>query len=1087
MTEGLTTDRRRGAIAFMAGHSVAANLIMLLCLVGGFIALGHIKQEVFPDLTLDAITVTVPYPGASPEEVESGIVLAIEEAIRGLEGVDEVTSVANEGSGQVTAEVLLGEDVQKVAQDIESEVDRIRTFPEDAEDPIIRIASRRRGVVDIALAGSAPDTSLHQLGEQLRDFLLADPDITQVEIEGVPPLEIGIEVSQDDLRRYQLTLGDIADRLRAASVEVPGGGLKTDSGELLVRVTERRDFGRQFAQLPVITTADGTEVRLGQIATIDDSFADTDRYALYNGRPAVLLNVFRVGEQTPIEVAEAVERQLEAFQPELPAGIEAEITFDFSSIYRQRVELLVRNGAIGLGLVLLVLGLFLEARLAFWVMLGIPISFLGSFLVLPATGVTINMISLFAYIVALGIVVDDAIVVGENIYRYHQEGLPFGQAAYRGAREVAMPVTFSILTNIVTFMPLYFIPGFMGKIFKTIPIVVCTVFLVSLGESLFVLPAHLGHQKDRNRRGLTALLHRAQQRFSHGFRHWVAHRYGPFLNLTLRHRYLTVATAVAVLVAVLGFAASGRLGFQLFPVVESDFSEATVVLPYGSPVERTQEVVDRLQAGAETVIEHTGRPELVTSITADVGRGGSHRAVMRVRLADPDIRAEIMSTSEFTDRWRRAVGDIPGVEYMRFAADSGGPGGRGRPISVELSHRDVGVLERASADLAETLSTYPRVKDVDDGFQPGKQQLDFTIRPEGKSLGLTARSVARQVRNAFYGAEVVRQQRGRNEIKVMVRLPEADRRSEQTIRDLLLRTPAGAFVPLREVAEIDRGRAYTEIDRRNGRRIVEVSADITPRAAAEEVLTDLKANVLPDLMDRYSRLQYSFEGHQADMRESLGSLRVTFLLALLAIYGLLAIPFRSYTQPMIVMASIPFGVVGAILGHLIMGYSLALPSLFGIVALAGVVVNDSLVMIDFANRLERRSRMSHHDSIHAAAIQRFRPILLTTLTTFGGLAPMIFETSRQARFLIPMALSLGYGILFATFITLVIVPSLYLIVEDVGRAGKRVATLIFPPTTAEAPPAALPSAQAGAGADDAATPSPPASPAAARSPDPDEP
>jgi multidrug efflux pump subunit AcrB len=406
---------------------------------------------------------------------------------------------------------------------------------------------------------------------------------------------------------------------------------------------------------------------------------------------------------------------------------------------------------------------------------------------------------------------------------------------------------------------------------------------------------------------------------------------------------------------------------------------------------------------------------------------------VRVELAEPDIRDQIMSTEEFTQRWRKAVGEVAGVESLRFASDAGGPGSHGRPLAVELSHRNIDVLEQASEDLAESVATYPLTRDVDDGFQPGKEQLDFSILPEGKSLGLTARDVARQVRFAFYGAEVVRQQRGRNEIKVMVRLPEGDRSSEQIVQDLLVRTDAGTYVPMHEVAEIVRGRAYTTIDRRNGRRVVTVSADVTPRSKAGEVLADLRMTALPRLMDRYPGLVYSFEGHQADMRESLGSLKVTFMLALLVIYAMLAIPFRSYSQPLIVMTSIPFGIVGALIGHLIMGYDLAIPSMFGIVALSGVVVNDSLVMIDFANRRRREAGLSFHDAIHSAAIQRFRPILLTTLTTFGGLAPMIFEQSRQARFLIPMALSLGFGILFATLITLVIVPSLYMGIEDVRK------------------------------------------------------
>ena len=480
MTGDLRGREKRGPISWMAGHGVAANLVMLVCLVGGFLSLRNIKQEVFPDVAIDMVTISVAYPGASPEEVERGIILAIEEAVRGLDGVDDVISVASEGSGNVTVELLIGADTQRLAQEIKSEVDRITTFPEDAEEPQVRIAVHKHGVLTVVLYGNVQNTVLHELAEQTRDQLLQDPDIEQIELLGVPPLEIGIEISQGNLRRYGIALTDVAAKLRSASVDIPGGGLKTGSGEILVRVKERRDYGKQFAELPIITTANGSEVLLGQIATIDDSFADTDRYARYNGRRAVMLDVYRIGEQTPLQVADAVRRQMGDVTAALPPGVLAAIEHDRSDIYRQRVELLLKNGAMGLVLVMILLGLFLEARLAFWVTMGIPISFLGSFLLLPATGVTINMISLFAYIISLGIVVDDAIVVGENVYHYHQEGVPFLPAAVRGAREVAMPVVFSVLTNMVTFLPIYFIPGRMGKIFKMIPIVVCVVFAVSL-------------------------------------------------------------------------------------------------------------------------------------------------------------------------------------------------------------------------------------------------------------------------------------------------------------------------------------------------------------------------------------------------------------------------------------------------------------------------------------------------------------------------------------------------------------------------------------------------------------------------------
>jgi len=1027
-------NNRRGPLAWMAGNSVAANLLMLVLLVGGLIWGMQIKQEVFPDFDLDYVAITVPYPGASPEEVEQGIVLAVEEAVSGLDDIKEITSSAREGAATVTVEIVSEGDLDKLAQDIKSEVDGITSFPDEAEEPHVTIVSHRRQVISVVLYGDQDDRILREVAEQARDQLLQDPEITQVDLSGVRPLEISIEVPQENLRTYNLTLEDVAKKVREASVELPGGGIKTSGGEILVRMKERRDYGDEFAQIPIISSNDGTQVLLEDIATVIDGFEDTDTYATYNGKPAVMIDVYRVGDQTPISVADAVFEQIADLRETLPTGIEVATLNDQADSYRQRLNLLLRNGYLGLILVLVLLGVFLEARLAFWVTMGIPISFLGSLLFLPLLGVSINMMSTFAFIVALGIVVDDAIVVGENVYKYRQQGYPYLRAAVEGVREVARPVTFSILTNIVTFMPLYFVPGIPGKIFRAIPVVVITVFLISLVESLFILPAHLGHQRERSRRGPTAWLHHQQQRFSNALTRTIRTVYAPFLDHALSYRYLTLAIGVAVLMLTLAYVQSGRIGMTLMERVESDFAQAEAVLPYGSPVEKTEAIQTALVNAAQQIAEKNGGNGLVKGIFAEIGASsggssGGHIARVRVFLAPPDERP--METGDFVTHWREQVGAIAGLESLVFKSDAGGPGSEGA-LSIELSHRNLSVLELASADLAEALGYFPKVKDINDGFSPGKQQVDFTIRPEGRSLGLTAQEVAKQVRNSFYGAEVLRQQRGRNEIKVMVRLPENERISEYNLEELMLRTPSGTEVPLREVVNVDRGRAYTSIDRRDGRRVVTITADVNPPSEAGKILDSLKASTLLDLMDQYSGLRYGLEGRQADMTESMRSLFLGLIMAMLVVYALLAIPFRSYIQPVIIMVSIPFGIVGAVLGHLLMGYSLSVMSLFGIVALSGVVVNDSLVLIDFANR-ERENGGLPKAAILSAAVNRFRPILLTSLTTFGGLTPLILESSRQARFMIPMAISLGFGVLFATLITLILVPSFYLAVEDLRQ------------------------------------------------------
>lgn len=1028
---GGAPDEPHGPIAWMAKNNVAANLLMLFFLVGGLFAFTSITQELFPDLDENIVSISVSYPGASPEEVEKGIVLAVEEALTGIADVEEINSSANEGAATITVTLLEKADSIQAYQDIKSEIDRISTFPEDAERPEVTLQVHRREVLAVALYGDASEIVLKSLAEQVRDQLLEDPNITQVDVAGARDLEISISVPQENLRRYNLTLQQIATALDNASVDLPGGGLKTASGEILVRVNERRDYGREFGRIPILTGADGTQVLLEDVAVVEDGLEDSDVSAVYNGKPAVLLEVYRVGDQTPIQVADATKTCMKRIEKTLPDGIHLVVQRNMADTYWQRASLLLKNGVFGLVLVFLLLGAFLELRLAFWVMMGIPVSFLGSLVLMPALGLSINMMTMFAYLLALGIVVDDAIVVGENIYRLHQEGASFLNAAIRGTIEVGSPVAFSILTNMVAFVPLMILPGMMGRVMGMIPVVVISVFAISWIEAIFILPAHLGHHQDRPRTGLAAQIHNRQKRFSNWFMHWVRDDYAPFLEKCLLHRYLVVAVACAILMLTIGYMISGRLGFETFPRVESDYAYAEIVLPYGSPVERTEETVRHVQAAAQQVIDECGHPELVTGTFAHIGQSGSHSADIRVYLADPKIRNKIMGTQEFVNRWREKIGQVKGVEYIRLQSDRGGPGS-GSALTVELTHSHVETLEKAAVDLAEALTAFPQVSDIDDGFQRGKEQLSFELLPLGRSLGLTARSVAQQIRGSYEGVEVVRQLRGRDELKIKVRLPKGERISEGRLSELMLKTPSGGEVPIQDAVRMTRGRAYTSITHRNSRRTMTVTADVRPRSDAGRIMKALDDDVLPTLKRRYPGLNYSYQGHQAEDQKSMKSLWMTIPMVLIAIYALLAVPFRSYMQPLIVMMSIPFGLVGAVAGHLIMGYSLSMVGVIGIVALSGVVVNDALVLIDFINA-RRSEGMTAHDAVVQAGVQRFRPILLTTLTTFGGLAPMIFETSRQARFLIPMALSLGYGLLFATMITLVLIPSLYMILEDVRR------------------------------------------------------
>jgi multidrug efflux pump subunit AcrB len=1023
----MTTPRKerwqRGPIAWLVYNRVTPNLLMIVLLLGGLFISGKIKKEVFPEFELDLVTVSVAYTGASPEEVEQGIILAVEEAIRGIEGIKELTATAAEGRGTVSAELLADADQQKAYQEIKQEVDRITTFPVDAERPQVNLLTRRREVLNIQLYGDVSEAALREAAEQVRDRLLQDPAISQIDLAGARDVEIHVDIPQQVLRAHGLTLADVARTIDAASAEVPGGAVETSAGDILLRVSDRRDWAREFAHIPIISTADGSVVLLQDIATVRETFEDSDRFATYNDQRSIGLDVYRIGDQTPLGVSSAVREAMTEIVADLPGGIDWDINRDRSEIYGQRLQLLLKNAFFGLILVLLLLGLFLEFKLAFWVTMGIPTSFLGGLLFLPTLGVSINIISMFAFIIALGIVVDDAIVAGENIYEYRQRGYGLIKSAIMGTRTVMIPITFAILTNIAAFLPLYFVPGYMGKIWQSIPLVVITVFLISWVEALVILPSHLAHTRSKPTSRLTARLHEWQQGFSRGLSRFIEERYRPFLLLAIRWRGLTVAIGLAILLIVISFAASGRIGMILMPRIESDRAVVTAVLPAGSPTARAQELQQQLVWGIEKVADENGGDDLLLGVFALVDE---NRVEVTAYLTSPGIRP--LSTGTVTSLWREEVGTIIGLESLRYESDRGGPG-RGAALTVELSHRDTEVLDRASAALAAQLDEFPNVKDIDDGFTPGKQQLDFRINARGESLGLTSREIARQVRSSFSGTEALRQQRGRNEVTVRVRLPEDERTSEFSIENLMIRTPAGTFVPLFEIAEVKRGRAYTTIDRRDARRTVTVTAGVEPLGETGQIQSTLNSTILPDLVRDFPGLTYGYQGRQASMKESASGLYNGFILALIAIYFLLAIPFRSYSQPLIVMLAIPFGIVGATLGHLIMGYNLSLMSMMGIVALSGVVVNDSLVLIDYANQ-QRLEGATSFDAICAAGTRRFRPIILTTLTTFGGLAPMIFETSRQARFLIPMALSLGFGILFATLITLLLVPCLYLLVEE---------------------------------------------------------
>ena len=964
--------------------------------------------------------------------------MLLDNYIESVDGIGELTSVAREERGTVTIELVAGAERMKAFQDIDQAVARIRTFPDDVDQPEVSLQSRQVEVMRVGIYGPIDVWTLRQLAERLRDQLLANPYITQIELSRVPDYVTHVEIPRDRLREFNLTLNDVAGLIEGSSEDVPAGSVQTTAGEILLRVKSRRQWAEQFSQIEVVTSDNGAVVLLGDIADIRDGFNEGNFHSQFNQLPSVELRIYRVGSQSPLEIADAVEATMKEAVAQFPPGVNWRVDNNNAEEFRSRLSLVLKNAMLAIVIVLLVLALFLELHLAFWVMVGMAISFIGSILIMPLVGVSINMISLFGFLMVLGIVVDDAVVVGENVYEHRQKGVPPLAAAIRGTREVGGPVVFSILTNVVAFVPLLFIPGETGKFWKPLPIVVMIVLLLSLFEALFILPSHLGHIKAvKHRAGIGGKLHGMQQRFSLFFSRCIDLLYKPVLQIALRFRYITTAAAVAVFTVVVSYSLSAHMGMILMPEVSANEIEAGVRLPVGTTPDQAAAVAESVTVSTLKMFEEHDLYKVAEGVTTNV-RGDSFIDVEMVMLP-PDQRD--MSASQVIQLWRDSIGDLPGVDQITFEAERG-PGGWRKDVSVDLSHSDIHVLEQAYQAFAAEMEKYSYTRDVNDNYNKGKVQFDFELLPEGRALGLTPADLGSQLRGAFYGSLAMRLLRGTNEIEVRVKLPEEQRKDLYNLEDLVIRTPTGAEVPLLDVARVHRNEAFTSISRRDGRRIVNVSMDVEPKRAAGQLISAIQNRVLPQLASDYPGLTWTFEGNNAEMREATSSLWGGFGLALFVIYALLAVAFRGYIQPLIVMFAIPFGVVGAVIGHMLLGYDLSLISFMGVIALAGVVVNDSLIMIDFTNRLrEREADINAFDAILMAGVRRFRPIFLTTATTFLGLAPIIMEKSLQSQHIVPMAISLGFGILFSTFVILLLVPCLYLIVDDFKSFMTRVITI----------------------------------------------
>lgn len=1024
-------------IAWFAKNDVAANLLMLCIIVSGFYALSYaIPLEVFPTVEPDRINVQVSLRGATPEDAELSLATRIEEAINDLEGIEEYISYSYEGGVSVDLDVESGYDPRDLLDDIKNRVDAINTFPSDAERPIISLAVWKRDVITVTVSGEVSEREIRQLAETVREDLLALPGITQAELDGVRDYEVAVEISQDRLREYNLSIEQVANAIANSSLDLSAGSVKTDGGDVLIRSQGQAYRQSEFEAIVLKAHANGTVLTLQDVATIYDGFEETAVRTRFNGKLGAEIKVFRVGKQSAIEVADRVKEYVKKKQPELPATIALEYWDDDSEVVKSRINTLVTNAIQGGLLVFLLLSLFLRPAAAFWVFIGIPVCFLGTLATMPFLGVSINLVSLFGFIVVLGIVVDDAIVTGENIYTHLKSAESGLEAAINGTQEVAVPVTFGVLTTVAAFAPILFLEGNRGPVFAQIPLIVIPCLLFSLLESKLVLPAHMKRLKVVPSDKVVGW-QRWQRNFADGFERAILKYYQPTLSWCLNNRLATMTLFIGILTCIVLAAMSGHTRFTFFPRIPSETVRMNLTMPTGTPFEVTDRHIQRITQAASTLknkyTDEQGQSIILNILSSTGGRGGaSHEGRVRFEIAPPEQRPDTISSQRLSQEWRDLIGDIPGAEQVSFRAEIGRTSD---PIDIQLRANNYRQLQGVVDQLKQRLETYPAVFDISDSLADGKQELLIELKPEAHLLSVSRADIIRQVRQAFFGMEAQRVQRGRDDVRVMVRFPLEERDALAHLHGMLITTATGQQVPLSQLVEFSPGRGPSNIQRINGFRTVSVRADVDKKAVNMTALQEDLYGFVDTLTAQYPGVSYKIGGEGEEQSETFSSLKWGVGLSLLAIFSLLAIPFRSYIQPLIVMSVIPFGAIGAMLGHWIMGMNLTIMSLLGFVALIGIVVNDSLVLVDYINKTRDRSE-GLKNAILTAGAARFRPVMLTSMTTFIGLMPLLFEKSTQAQFLIPMAVSLGFGILVATAITLILIPINYMLLED-AKAGLR--------------------------------------------------
>jgi multidrug efflux pump subunit AcrB len=1027
----MANEKQKGIIAWFGNNPVAANLLMIVILVAGALSIFTVRKQMFPEIELNIISIQVPFPGAAPQEVEQGVIMLIEDSIEDVDGIEEMTSRSSEGMGSVTLEVEPDYDVQVVMDEVKMLVDAIPNFPQQIEKPNIYRVRPNRDVIWVSVFGDANERTRKELAKTIRDELKTVGGITKVEVVGARDYEIAIEISQQDLERYGLTFQQIVNAVRGTSIDVAGGSIKTPNGDILLRANNQAYRGDEFEKIVLVSRPDGTRITLGDIAKVEDGFVETEAFTRFDGKPATFVRINSVGDQNDLKIAEYVKNYVAEKQQELPNEIQVASWGDSSYYLQGRLDLMLNNMWIGGLLVFLMLSLFLQLRLAFWVMIGIPVCFLGTIALLPIVDVSINMISLFGFILVLGIVVDDAIVIGESAYTEIEEKGKSVDNVVAGAKRVAIPATFGVLTTMVAFIPMLMVEGGMGAIWESIAFVVIIALAFSLIESKWILPAHIAQMK-YSKDGLEKpnKFQRFRNRFADAIQRFVTNYYRPFLKKCLHYRYATLATFVGMMILMIGLLSGGIVRWVFFPDIPSDFIQANVEMQPGSSEERTIEVLESVAKGLQHVDEETEQSEGDGVVRhTNIWLNGTESGTVFAELKKGEDRN--IDGYEIVNQWRESVPELAGVRAINFQGGIGGGGGF--DIEFQLVGDDLNALKAAADELKAVLGEYDGVFDIEDTFGDGKDEVLVTTKPLAEAMGINLAELATQVRYAFYGAEAQRIQRGDEEVKVMVRYPEEQRQSVGNLQDMKLRMADGSEIPFTELADIEFAEGYSTITRINRERSVNVRARADKdRVEPFRIVGEVRGQKLPEILEKYPSVGFKLQGATQDEAEATDSLALGGLLAMLAVYALMAIPLKSYSQPLIIMSVIPFGIIGAVIGHWVLGMPVSILSLFGIIALSGVVVNDSLVMVDYVNKAREAGTDLRH-AVLDAGCRRFRAITLTSLTTFFGLLPIVLEKSMQAKLVIPMAISLAFGIIFATIITLLLIPCLYLILSDFKR------------------------------------------------------